>query len=146
MSQLKSCGFIVFRKSESATSGKEFLLLKHPKRWDLPKGHVDPGETDRQCALRELIEETGIDECDIEIDETFEFRTEYTVKYKRTQFRPQNKTLIIYLAELTRDIPLQLTEHDSYQWFAWDPPHQIQIETLDDLLAEIFLHWNKDQK
>lgn len=29
------------------------------QRWVLPKGHVDPGETAEQTALRELEEETG---------------------------------------------------------------------------------------
>jgi 8-oxo-dGTP pyrophosphatase MutT (NUDIX family) len=28
--------------------------------WDLPKGKVDPGETWEECAIREVIEETGI--------------------------------------------------------------------------------------
>jgi 8-oxo-dGTP pyrophosphatase MutT (NUDIX family) len=28
--------------------------------WSLPKGHVEPGETERQAAVREVREETGI--------------------------------------------------------------------------------------
>ncbi len=55
MSDVKSCGIIVFKRDPL-----EFLLMRHPTRWDLPKGHVDPGETDLECALRELEEETGI--------------------------------------------------------------------------------------
>ncbi|MFM8806377.1 MAG: NUDIX hydrolase, partial [Sphingomonadales bacterium] len=29
-------------------------------KWDLPKGKLDPGETIIDCALREVIEETGL--------------------------------------------------------------------------------------
>lgn len=29
-------------------------------RWSLPKGHVEPGETTEQAAVREVAEETGI--------------------------------------------------------------------------------------
>jgi 8-oxo-dGTP pyrophosphatase MutT (NUDIX family) len=28
--------------------------------WSLPKGHVEPGETERETAVREVAEETGI--------------------------------------------------------------------------------------
>ena len=31
-------------------------------KWDLPKGKSDIGETNKQTALREVIEETGIKE------------------------------------------------------------------------------------
>lgn len=39
------------------------MLICHPtngKNWDLPKGRLDPGEGVRDCAIRELREETGI--------------------------------------------------------------------------------------
>jgi mutator protein MutT len=29
-------------------------------RWSLPKGHIEPGETAEQAAIREIREETGI--------------------------------------------------------------------------------------
>ena len=41
----------------------ELLLLKHRfgGHWSFPKGHVERGETERQTALREVKEETGLD-------------------------------------------------------------------------------------
>lgn len=38
------------------------LLVHRPKYddWSLPKGKRDPGETDEQCAVREVEEETGV--------------------------------------------------------------------------------------
>lgn len=33
-------------------------------RWDIPKGHVEPGETPKQAAIRECQEETGFTEFD----------------------------------------------------------------------------------
>lgn len=36
------------------------LLIQRNGRWDLPKGKVEPGETLLQAALREVTEETGI--------------------------------------------------------------------------------------
>ena len=37
------------------------LMIYRNNRWDLPKGHLETGETLAQCALREVKEETGID-------------------------------------------------------------------------------------
>lgn len=40
----------------------EVLLVrgKVSKKWSFPKGHCKKGETDLQCAKRELLEETGL--------------------------------------------------------------------------------------
>ncbi|MCC6455617.1 MAG: NUDIX domain-containing protein [Caldilineaceae bacterium] len=48
----------------------QMLLLDRPKRGEvrLPKGHVDPGETHIETALRETIEETGYFELAIVAD------------------------------------------------------------------------------
>jgi 8-oxo-dGTP pyrophosphatase MutT (NUDIX family) len=39
---------------------KEILWIYRRGIWDLPKGKLDPNETVEACALREVMEETGI--------------------------------------------------------------------------------------
>jgi 8-oxo-dGTP pyrophosphatase MutT (NUDIX family) len=41
------------------TSGR-YLFIERRGKWDLPKGHVEKGETPEECALREVTEECGI--------------------------------------------------------------------------------------
>lgn len=55
----KSCGVIPYR----IRLGKlEYLLglQSHSRCWSVPKGHMERGESERETALRELREETGI--------------------------------------------------------------------------------------
>lgn len=52
-----SCGGLML-------DGNKVLLvqvksMKGRKIWTFPKGHIEPGETPRQAALREVLEETG---------------------------------------------------------------------------------------
>lgn len=44
----------------------ECLMIRRRNRWDLPKGHVEPGESDERCAVREIAEETGVADAEIE--------------------------------------------------------------------------------
>lgn len=38
----------------------DVLLIFRKGKWDLPKGKLDPGETIENCAIREVMEETGL--------------------------------------------------------------------------------------
>lgn len=153
MAKLRSCGFLIYRCDAGRalanprdllldpSAARSFLLMKHKKRWDLPKGHVDKGETDMECALRELEEETGIQESDIRVDPGFTYQAKYKVTYKRLGDEPVKKKLIIFLAELIRDVDIEITEHIGFEWFPWAPPHTIQTKTIDPLLSEVAMHW-----
>ncbi len=138
MKQPRACGFLIV----TGDPVDSFLLMKHRDRWDLPKGHVDAGETDLRCALRELEEETGITEAQLEVDQEFLFEHRYRVNGKRYRMgdQPVEKTLLIFLGRVAKRIEPALTEHPGFQWFDWSPPHCIQEQTIDPLLAALERH------
>ena len=128
----RACGFLILRGS----TPDAFLLMRHRSRWDIPKGHVDPGESDLTCALRELQEETGISKSQLEIDADFRYESRYQVSGRRYGAEGEfvEKTLLVFLARLTEDVDIRVTEHEGFEWFTWNPPHAIQEQAIDPLL------------
>lgn len=115
--------------------------MKHPNRYDLPKGHREVGETELQTAIRELQEETGINGDDLEIDPTFRFEEVYYPTYKRFGKQKVEKKLVIFLGTLKKDKKLVLTEHKGFQWILFsDPPTSLQANTIDPLLKHVSRH------
>lgn len=61
-----SAGGVVLRlRSEPSAvnaNNLEVLVTQHSKHkgWDFPKGHLEPGESSEQAAMREVEEETGV--------------------------------------------------------------------------------------
>ena len=60
MSQVRAAGGAVWRRGPDGAL--EVLLVHRPRYddWSLPKGKCDRGETDEDCARREVAEETGM--------------------------------------------------------------------------------------
>ncbi len=121
-------------------SSPKFLLMRHTDRWDLPKGHCQDDESFRDAALRETWEETGIKPSRIDLDPDFQFELTYPVRYKRWDNQLFPKTVRYFLGRLDKKPKLVLTEHESAEWFRWDPPHKIQAQTIDPLLAAVADH------
>jgi 8-oxo-dGTP pyrophosphatase MutT (NUDIX family) len=55
----KSCGALVYRWKDDRM---QLLIIRHKLggHWSFPKGHVERDETERQTAMREVKEETGV--------------------------------------------------------------------------------------
>ncbi len=52
-----------------AKYNKKWILVRHEKRntWEIPGGHIEQGEEPMKAASRELYEETGAKEFDLEL-------------------------------------------------------------------------------
>ncbi len=55
----KAAGGLVFNER------KEILFIFRRDNWDLPKGKIDPGEGKKEAALREVREETGVEQLEL---------------------------------------------------------------------------------
>jgi bis(5'-nucleosidyl)-tetraphosphatase len=109
----RSAGFIIVRKT---ADGWEVLGLRVWGKIDIPKGHLEEGESDFDAALRETEEESGI-----------------IVNPNRDMIwgnvsclleRP-HKDVRIFLAKtenepvITRNPETKRYEHDGYHWLSW---------------------------
>lgn len=103
----KSCGAIIFYKNKQNT---KILLVKNNngRYWSFPKGHIEEGENEKQTAIREIKEETGLD---VVIEKGFREISEYC------PFGKIRKRVVFFLAQaFTDNVKIQEEEIDSYIW------------------------------
>ncbi len=126
-----TAGGIVFRNS---ADGKdiEILLIQDSKgRWTIPKGHIEPGETARQTAIREIGEEAGL----------FHIEVVTWLGKIHFQYRRVNK-LVLMMTQiyLVRALDLSETPHKEQwmkgiKWFRFnDALDAIEYEDIEKLM------------
>ncbi len=105
-----SAGVIVIRREENK---KWYLLLRAYSNWDFPKGMVEAGEEPLQGAIREVEEETSLNNL------TFTWGN----SYQETPPYGRGKVARYYVAETRQaDITLPVNpelghpEHEEYRW------------------------------
>lgn len=75
MKKEKSCGAICYKVEKNTIY---YLLIRQKKgHIAFPKGHVEPGETEEETAIREIKEETNVD---VLIDTNFRMTSTYSPK------------------------------------------------------------------
>ncbi|XP_055434831.1 bis(5'-nucleosyl)-tetraphosphatase [asymmetrical] isoform X2 [Bubalus kerabau] len=95
-------------------------------------GHVEPGESDLETALRETQEEAGIEAGQLTIIEGFRRELRYVAREKP-------KIVIYWLAEVKDcDVEVRLSrEHQAYRWLELEDACQLaQFEEMKAALQE----------
>lgn len=110
MKREKSCGVLVLRQQEDELY---VVLLRHRfgGHWSFPKGHVEAGESERQTALREVREETGL--TGIKLMDGFRESVEYSPK-------PGVKKQVVYFLGTTEQEKLVRQEEEISE-IMWAP-------------------------
>ncbi|MDX1499451.1 MAG: NUDIX domain-containing protein [Woeseiaceae bacterium] len=109
-----SCGVVLARRTET---GWVTLLLRAWHHWDFPKGLAEEAEAPLEAALREVAEETGVDD----------IRFEWGERYTETGPYSRGKVARYYLGRTDAvDIVLGPSpetgepEHHEWRWVSFD--------------------------
>ncbi len=117
MESEKSIGAVIIHKNKKL----EYLLLyrkahaHYKEAWDLVKGLVEKGETEKETILREIREETGIN--NVVILPGFKEHISYFYKKDDNLVK---KGVIFYLAEVSKKKVKVSGEHHGYKWLGHD--------------------------
>ncbi|MFB0918210.1 MAG: bis(5'-nucleosyl)-tetraphosphatase [Clostridiaceae bacterium] len=127
----KSCGAVLLNDKN------EYLVLKHfGGHWDFPKGHVEPGETETETALREVFEETGLN---AELIPGFREVISYNIRGK------VDKDVVFFIGRIKADsgkVELQLSEVSEFKFLPYEEARKlITFDTNRSILdkADAFL-------
>lgn len=106
----RSAGGVVAR-------GEEVLLieLQDGQRWQLPKGHIEPGESAEEAAVREVREETGVHGRPLAPLPTIDYW--FTDEGRRIH-KTVDYFLLDYVGGSADDFDPQ--EVSGARWFAWE--------------------------
>jgi len=107
----KSAGAVIFIKNKDTV--KYLLLHYQAGHWDLPKGHIEKGETLEDTVKREVKEETGLE--DIEIVPGFKETIKYFFRWEEKNIM---KFVTFYVAE-TKEKDITISKE--YIGFIWLP-------------------------
>lgn len=115
----KSCGVLPYRESGH---GREYLIVyEHFSQcWSLPKGRMEPGETEVQTAQRELWEETGLTAV---IDESISAAIEYPIS-------PISRKQVVFFPGEVRGE--SRTREGEIERFKWVTAAQLQDHLFPD--------------
>ena len=91
---IKSCGFVAYKQIENVN---HYLIIKGLNSdVGFPKGHMEPGESELETAIRELKEETGVD---VKVIQGFRKQIEYELR----RIPDTIKQSVYFLGECTSD-------------------------------------------
>lgn len=118
----RAAGGLVLRKADSGTQ----VLLIHDRYGHVgfPKGHLEPGETWEEAAIREILEETGIKSRIISLLGDIE----YPIERKGSTVRKQVRLFLLEAIDEQAEPVHQANEVQNAQYFIWEDALQLHLE------------------
>jgi 8-oxo-dGTP diphosphatase len=93
--------------------------------WDVPGGHVEPGESPLACIVREMKEEMGLDLSDFDL---FCVR-EFSDRIEHTFWKPWDLDIV----------DIRLTEGQRLQWFSREKARRTELAYgFNQILEDFF--------
>jgi 8-oxo-dGTP pyrophosphatase MutT (NUDIX family) len=101
-------------------SGDRKILFCHPtgsrwSNWRMPKGQVNPGESTKAAAIREVLEETGYT-CNVRKLLVTEVQYQTSNRARAVVM----KRLVMYLMQPIEQVQKPDWEHDEFKWISFD--------------------------
>ena len=123
----KSCGAIIFN------DGKVLVVKQTSSFYGFPRGHVEKGETEKETAIREVKEETGLD---IKIISDKRYTQSYIVKEN------VHKDVVFFIAKLENNNEKRQVEE--IEEILWIDINEVENILTYDSLKELWKEAKKD--
>lgn len=143
--QVKSAGFLIHSFGKylicHATSLDNTFSYSDQK-WGIPKGLVEKGDTLLGTAVRETLEETGLDLYELHDSGIVSINHHLQFKYKTTK-----KTVHVFYADAKEDItkyklkcnsmvmPFNIPENDFFMWVNWETANMMVSKRQKELFS-----------
>jgi ADP-ribose pyrophosphatase YjhB (NUDIX family) len=126
-----TAGGIVFRMTEDNKDIEILLIQDSKNRWTIPKGHIEPGETARQTAIREIGEESGLKNVEL-----LTWLGKIHFKYRRLDKLVLMTTQIYLVRALDdKEVPIKEKWMNGIRWFKFgDALDAIEYEDIEKIM------------
>ncbi len=108
------------------TANLQVLIMERADKagfWQSVTGSLEAGETPRQTAIREVLEETGLDATQYDLQDWQASNTYEIYPHWRYRYAPGITTNVehLFALELPKEIAITLApdEHVQYEWVDW---------------------------